>query len=224
MNPAPSLHRSTIGRKLLMAITGLLLVGFVVGHMVGNLKIFLGPEALDHYAHGLKEFGDPFLGKGQFLWIARLSLLGAVGIHIWAALSLARQNRQARPVGYKKWEADRSTYASRTMRYGGVILLLFIIYHLLHLTLGTVHPDFGTSVYANVISGFQQWPVAAVYILANLALGLHLYHGFWSLFRTLGANNPSRETLRRRTALGVALVVALGNISIPVSVLTGILS
>ena len=205
-----------------MAVTGLLLVGFVIAHMAGNLKIYLGQEALDHYAHGLRTFGDPFLPEGGFLWIARLGLLAAVAVHIWAAVSLTLISRAARPVGYEKWEADRSTYASRTMRFGGVIILLFVIYHLLHLTTGTLHPDFGSSVYANVVTGFSVWWVSAAYIVANLALAFHLYHGFWSLFRTLGANNPRREALRRRSALAVAVIVAVGNISIPVSVLAGI--
>ena len=209
---------STIGRKAVMAVTGVFLVGFVVAHMVGNLQVYLGPAAMNHYARFLRE-----VLHGSGLWIARATLLTAVTLHIWAAATLTLESWRARPVKYRRWKADESTYASRTMRWGGVILLLFIVYHLLHFTFGTVHPDFVPGdVYHNFVAGFQSVSVSAFYILANLALGLHLYHGVWSMLRTLGVSHPRYVALSKGLAAVVAGVVAGGNISFPIAVLAGV--
>jgi succinate dehydrogenase / fumarate reductase cytochrome b subunit len=209
---------SSIGRKVVMAATGVVLFGFVIAHLLGNLQVFLGPEALNHYAETLREY--PAL-----LWAARVGLLLAVGLHIWAAVSLTRTNRQARPSRYERWEPQASTYASRTMRWSGVLLLLFVVYHLLHFTFGArvVHPRFVPGdVYHNFVSGFQNPFVSGFYILAMLALGLHLYHGVWSALQTVGLSHPRLDRARYGVAATVAALIVLGNISMPVAVLAGL--
>ena len=224
MKRAIGLFGTTIGKKIAMALSGLMLLGFVVGHMAGNLKIYQGEAKYNAYAEGLRELGDPLFGHGQLLWIARLGLLAAVGIHILSAVQLTRIAKQARPVGYKQKDNLSFSYASRTMRWGGVILLGFIVYHLLHLTLGSVHHDFEHgSVYKNVVSAFALWPVALTYIICMLPLGFHLYHGIWSVTQTLGLDGPRISRVRRAAAAGIALVVTLGNISIPLAVLAGVI-
>jgi len=215
--------RSTVYRKLLMAGSGLLLVGFLIAHMLGNLKAFQGPAKFDAYSHFLREVGYPALGHGELLWIARVVLLAAVFLHIASAISLARLNRVARPVRYKKWRGDTSSYASRTMLWGGVIIALYVIYHILHLTTGQLHPNFTPSPFANLVSGFRVVPVALVYIAAQIVLGFHLYHGIWSALRTLGAENPRGEAIRRGASAAVAVAISIGFISVPVGVLTGII-
>jgi succinate dehydrogenase / fumarate reductase cytochrome b subunit len=222
MNPLARLFGSTIGKKAVMAVTGFILVGYLVLHMLGNLKAFQGSEALDAYAHHLRVLGEPILGNGQALWLVRLVLLASVGLHIWSAAALTVRNRTARPVGYKKFASETSTFASRTMVWGGVIIALYVIYHILHFTTGQAHADFRPgAVYANVVHAFRSWPVAGVYIFTNLVVGLHLYHGFWSALRTLGANNPQFEGLRRGAAAAAALVITAGFISVPAAVLAG---
>lgn len=209
---------SSIGQKVVMAVSGLVLYGFVVGHMVGNLQIFLGREAINHYAVFLREFLH-----GQGLWIARGGLLLAVGFHLWAAVVLTLSNWGARPVGYREWQARESTYASRTMVWSGPLLALFILYHLAHLTLGVAGQGFRElEVYDNVVLGFSNPFVSAFYILAMLALGLHMYHGFWSLLQTLGLSHPRWNPLRRTLSTLLAVIVVAGNISIPVAVLAGV--
>jgi succinate dehydrogenase / fumarate reductase cytochrome b subunit len=213
--------RTTVGKKVVMAVTGAIFVLFVIGHMIGNLQIYLGPEALNHYAELLRE-----LGHGGLIWVVRGTLLVAVILHIWAATMLTLGSWAARPVSYRhRLHHDQSTYASRTLRWGGPILLLFIIYHLLHFTTGDLHGSFEPgNVYHNVVAGFSVWWVSGVYIVAQLALGLHLYHGVWSMLQTLGLSHPSYNRLRTALALFVAVVVVAGNISIPVAVLTGVVS
>ena len=216
---AASFFASSIGKKVVMAVTGLALFGFVVAHMVGNLQVYLGPEALNTYAETLRHY--PAL-----LWGARLGLLVAVALHIWSAWSLTQMNRQARPVGYRERANRASTYASRTMRWSGVTLLLFIVYHLLHFTFGTrsVHPQFiPGDVYHNFITGFQNPLVSAFYILAMLALGLHLYHGTWSMLQTLCLSHPRYNRWRQALAATLTVIVVGANISFPVAVLTGLL-
>jgi succinate dehydrogenase / fumarate reductase, cytochrome b subunit len=226
MRRALTLFRSSVGKKIAMAVTGAILLGFVVVHMIGNLKVFQGAAAFNEYAAGLRTFGAPFLGTGQALWIARIVLLAAVLIHIGAAFQLVRQSRAARAHGYAKYDNSLVfSYASRTMVWGGLIVLAFIVYHLLHLTLGTAHPDFiPHNAYHNFVIGFQQWPVSLFYILAMIPLGLHIYHGLWSALQTLGANDPKYNRYRRPIALAVALLVVAGNILFPVAVLTGIVA
>ena len=215
---AETLLSSTIGRKAVMAITGVILVVFVIGHMLGNLQVYLGPAALDAYGALLRE-----LLHGTGLWIVRAALLLAVGLHIWDAWSLTRAGWKARPVGYRRMQHQASTYASRTMRWSGPILALFVIYHLLHLTVGSAHPSFEEErVYHNVVAGFSVWPASAFYVLAMLALGVHMYHGIWSMTQTVGWSHPRYDRWRRALATSITLAVVAGNISIPVAVLIGL--
>lgn len=205
---------STIGRKVVMAVTGIVLVGFVVAHMAGNLQLYLGAEVLNAYGRSLRE-----LGHGAGLWAARGVLLASVGLHIWAATSLTLESRAARPVGYRRQSWTESTYASRTMRWSGPILLLFIIYHLAHFTLGNAHPQFVEGdVFGNVIVGFRSGPVVFFYVLAMLCLGLHLYHGVWSMLQTLGLSHPRYNPWRHALSTLVAAVVVGGNLSFPLAV------
>ncbi len=217
-------YRSALGKKTLMAVTGLALFGFVLGHMIGNLKLYLGAEALNHYAEWLREFGTPLLPHGGFLWIARFGLLAAVGLHIVSAWQVTLISRRARPRNYSRRETIQASYASRTMRWGGVLIALFVVYHLAHFTLGSAwaHPDFVPGdIYHNVVAGFSVWPISVFYIVAQLALALHLYHGLWSLFQSLGWNHPNFNAWRLTFAKVFAAVIFVGNISFPISVLAG---
>ena len=210
--------RSSIGRKVVMAVTGVILVGFVIAHLLGNLQVYLGPEAMNNYAVWLRQFLH-----GTGLWIARAILLVAVILHIWSAASLTLSSRRARPVAYRERKWREATYASRTMRWGGVIILLFVIYHILHMTTGTVHQSFiEGDVYHNFVAGFRVVPVSLFYIFAMLALGLHLKHGVWSMFQTLGVSHPRYIRAAHVLAWVVAIVVVVGNISFPLAVLAGI--
>ena len=222
-----ALYRSTIGKKAIMAVTGLMLVAFVIVHMAGNLQIFLGPAKINGYSAFLK-------GTGELLWIARLGLLGALVLHVTMALQLTRIKQAARPVGYQQREPQVSTYASRLMRWGGVLLLVFIVFHLLHFTTGTIFPMASrpydtartfseTDVYGNVISAFRQAWVVAFYVVAMFFLMLHLFHGAWSSVRTLGLTKPSRHPLKRHVATAIALVVWLGFTAVPVAVFLGVI-
>lgn len=223
MSRADSLYGSTVGKKIAMAVTGAILIAFVIGHMVGNLKVYFGAEAFNHYAEGLRTFGAPLFGRGQLLWLIRLVLLAAVIIHITAATQLVLRSRAAREHRYRQFDSLAFSYASRTMVWGGIIILAFVIYHLMHFTFGNVHPDFVPGdAYHNFVAGFRVWPVSVAYIAAMIPLGLHLYHGLWSAFQTLGANNPRYNRYRRPLAATIALVIVLGNISFPLSVLAGI--
>ncbi|MFL6247027.1 MAG: succinate dehydrogenase cytochrome b subunit [Thermoanaerobaculia bacterium] len=216
-------YRSAIGKKAVMAISGLILFGWIFAHMAGNLKLFLGAEALNHYAEWLRTMGGPILPNTVALWISRVVLLVAVIFHIHSAYALTMMNRNARPIGYADRDYVKGTYAARTMRWGGVIILLFVIYHLLHLTTGNAHPDFiPGDVFHNVVTGFQVWWVSAVYIIANLALGLHLYHGVWAMFSSVGLTNPRFEHWRRTFATVFAVVITAANIAFPLSVLLGL--
>ena len=202
-----------------MAVTGLALFGFVIVHMLGNLQVYLGPEALNQYAVALRKLGP-------LLWAFRAGLLAAVILHIWAAWSLTRMNREARPRGYRERANRASTYASRTMRWSGVTVLLFIVYHLLHFTFGprAIHPQFvPMDVYHNFITGFQNPLVSAFYILAMLALGLHLYHGTWSMLQTVGLSHPRYDRVRQGLSAALTVIIVAGNISFPVAVLAGVL-
>jgi succinate dehydrogenase / fumarate reductase cytochrome b subunit len=221
-----TLYRSTIGKKAIMAVTGLLLVLFVIGHMAGNLQVFIGPAKMNAYAAFLKSLGE-------LLWLVRIGLLLALVLHVLMAWQLTRIKRTARPIDYTMREPQVSTLASRTMRWGGVLLLVFIVFHILHFTTGTifppskrpdaVHPGFSaTDVYGNVVSTFQVPWVVAFYVVAMLFLMLHLFHGAWSSVRTLGLVKPSRTPLQRRVATAVALVVWLGFTAVPVAVLLGV--
>ena len=219
-----SFFRSLVGKKAIMAVTGLILFLFVVAHLLGNLKVFEGPAKFNAYAAGLRAIGAPILGPSQFLWVARIVLLASVLAHIWAAALVTRASLTARPVGYHALAATETTYAARTMRWGGVIILLYVIYHLLDFTFGTVNPDFVPGdVYHNVLASFHAWPVALAYVVAMLAVGLHIYHGVWSALQTLGLHRAPVDRWRRGVAGAVAAAITLGYVAIPVSVLTGAL-
>jgi succinate dehydrogenase / fumarate reductase, cytochrome b subunit len=224
---ALTLYRSTIGKKIIMAVTGLVLVVFVIGHMAGNLQQFMGPARMNAYAAFLKS-------TGELLWIARLTLLAATILHVLMAWQLTQIKRAARPVDYTRRDPQVSTLASRTMRWGGVFLLVFIVFHILHFTTGTVfpiasrpdaqYPAFShTDVYGNVISAFRTPWVTAFYVVAMLFLLLHLFHGAWSSVRTLGLSKPSSDPLHRRISTVIAVVVWLGFSAIPVAVLLGVI-
>jgi succinate dehydrogenase / fumarate reductase cytochrome b subunit len=211
---------STIGKKVVMGATGVVLFGFVLAHMVGNLLLYSGPEGLNAYSEFLHE-----MGHGMGLWAARGVLLLAVGLHIWASTSLTLANTKARPVGYRETQSRESTYASRTMRWSGPLLLLFIVYHLLHFTTGTVHKNFVPGdVYHNVVAGFRVWPVSAFYIAAMITLGFHLWHGVWSMLQSLGLSHPRWNPLRRAFATVFTVLVIAANISFPIAVLVGLVS
>jgi succinate dehydrogenase / fumarate reductase, cytochrome b subunit len=225
MAAALTLYRSSIGKKAVMALTGLIGIGFVILHMIGNLKVFLGQQAFNDYALFLRTFGEPVLPYSTVLWIIRLVLLGAVVLHIAAAYQLTRMDWAGRPVHYANRKDVQATFASRTMRWGGVIIVLFIIYHIAHITLGIVHPSFEEgNAYHNFVAAFQVWWVTIIYVAAMLALGLHVYHGFWSLFQTLGWNSRTYNALLRGLALLLALVLVVGFVAGPLAVLFGIVA
>jgi len=208
-------YTSTTGKKAAMAVSGCILFLFVVGHLIGNLQIYEGPRKLNEYAVLLRSM--PAL-----LWSVRIVLLAMVFLHIWTSVLLAGRNIVARPVGYQKKTATGSSYASRTMYWSGPIILAFVIYHLLDFTFGVVNPHYEPgNVYANVVASFQVIPVAAFYIIAMLLLCLHLYHGLWSMFQSLGIAHPRYTPMLRRGAAVLATLIAAGNISIPVAVLSG---
>ena len=207
---------SSIGRKIVMAATGVVLFGFVTVHMIGNTQAYMGAGPFNHYA----EFLHTML-HGAGIWIFRAVLLTSGLLHIWAATTLTLDNRAARPVGYRQQQAVASTWASRTMRWTGVLLAIFIVYHILHLTLGTLHPAFDpTNPYSNFVKGFQVPAAAGFYIVAQLCLGLHMWHGVWSCTQTLGLAHPRFDNLRRAFATGLTVLVVGVNISFPLAVLT----
>ena len=225
-NPIVRFWRSAVGKKWIMAVTGIMLLGFVLFHMIGNLKIYLGAVHLDEYAEWLRTIGEPFVPRGVFLWILRVGLILAFFGHIVSAAQLTRMNHRSRPVKYQSpRDYVAADFASRTMRWTGVIVGLFVIFHLMDLTWGTVDPGWARGhVYANVIHSFQRVPVAIVYILANIALAIHIYHGAWSMFQSLGINNPKWNDARRTFALGFALLIGIANVSFPLLVVTGVVS
>ena len=217
-NRAPGFWASTVGKKIVMAVTGVLLFVFVIGHLLGNLQVFEGPAKLNAYGAFLHSIGE-------FLWPVRIVLLIAVTLHIVATVQLALRKKRARPIEYSVKKAIASSYASRTMYWSGPIVLAFIIFHLLHLTAGYIHPGAAYiegDVYHNVVSGFQVWWVSISYIVAVSLLGLHLRHGLWSMFQTLGIHQPQYTARLQTAALVIALLIVLGYVSIPISVLLGL--
>ncbi|MER7585298.1 succinate dehydrogenase cytochrome b subunit [Kitasatospora sp. NPDC097691] len=217
-----TLWRSTVGKKAVMAVTGLVMLLYLVAHMLGNLKIFFGPDDINGYAAWLRTIGQPFLGHEWFLWIARVALLASVVLHGVSAYQLSRRDLAARPNKYAH-KRRRASYATRTMRWGGVILALFIVWHILDLTTLTVNPAAEEGhPYQNVVASFGRWYVDVFYVLAMLAVGLHVRHGFWSAAQTLGANNARRDRALKLTANGLALVLTAGFLSVPVAVMTGV--
>ena len=208
-------YESTVFKKAVMAVTGLIMFAFVIGHLIGNLQVFEGPEKLNAYGRFLRI--EPAL-----LWAVRLGLLVSVILHIVVTVQLALLKKEARPVGYVKKDNSHSSYASRTMYWSGPIIGLFIVYHILHLTLGVAQPGYiEGDVYHNVIAGFQNPLISGFYILAMILLCMHLYHGIYSMFQSLGANHPIYTPILKKFAAVMAFAIAIGNISIPVSVLAG---
>ncbi|RMI43548.1 succinate dehydrogenase cytochrome b subunit [Streptomyces triticirhizae] len=216
------LWRSTIGKKTVMAVSGAIMLLYLVFHMLGNLKVFFGPDEMNGYAHWLRTIGEPVLHHEWFLWLARVGLLAAVLAHGVAAYQLSRRDLAARPVGYRHRRA-RTSYATRTMRWGGVILALFVVWHILDLTTGHVNPN-GESgrPYENVVATFNTWYGNTIYGVAMVAVGLHIRHGFFSAAQTLGAGSAARDRALRLTANGLALVLTLGFLAVPVGVMTGV--
>jgi succinate dehydrogenase / fumarate reductase cytochrome b subunit len=212
-----------VGKKIIMAVTGMMLVGFLMGHLLGNLQIFTG-EPSHINAYGALLHAEPAL-----LWVVRLVLLTAVGLHVVSSAQLWLLARAARPVGYYKKEDPGATYAARTMVWSGPIVAAFVIFHILHLTMGKVGLEFRhtgdghVDVYTNVVTGFQNPVVSGFYIVAMAMLCLHLYHGVWSMFQSLGVSHPKYTPLLKKLAVVLSLGLAIGNISIPVSILAGVI-
>jgi succinate dehydrogenase / fumarate reductase cytochrome b subunit len=224
--PAPVKKRaSSVALKILMAVTGILLVLFLFAHMAGNLKIFFGAETFDHYAHWLRTIGVPLLPETWYLWLQRGGLTIAVLAHIFAATVLTRRARAARPVKYAHRPKVQGSYAARTMRWGGVIILLFVIFHILDLTTGTLNPVGDKQhPYANVVADFApgRWYVTLFYTLSIVAVGFHLRHGIFSAVRTLGQQTARGERIARLSALVLSVVLVVGYLSVPFAVLTGL--
>ena len=225
------LYATAVGKKYAMAISGIALMGFVLFHMIGNLKMYFGAADLNEYAEFLKKLLYPLAPKESVLWILRLGLIGMLVLHLHAAWSLTMLNRRARPVRYQSArDYQEASFASRSMRLSGIVVLAFIVWHLLDLTFGVVNTvgadgEFvRAEVYANVVRSFERWPVALFYVVANLLLGLHLSHGVWSSFQSLGWNNPRFNAWRTAFARGFAAVVVIGNVSFPIAVTLGIVS
>ncbi|WP_434743946.1 succinate dehydrogenase cytochrome b subunit [Micromonospora sp. SH-82] len=210
-----------------MAVSGIFLVGFLIAHMLGNLKVFAGATSFDSYAHWLRDIGKPILPGVWFLWFMRIGLVVAAVAHMWAAATLALRARAARPVKYAHRKKVRGSYAARTMRWGGVIILLFLIYHIMDLTTGTLNPVGDPNrPYANVVAGFapERWYVTLFYTLAVVALGFHLRHGVFSALRSLGQQTPNGERRARLVALVFAVVLSAGFLLVPFAVLTGLVA
>lgn len=227
------LYSTAVGKKYVMAITGLIGIGFIVGHMIGNLKMYLGPVVedgqrvydIDIYGEFLRDLAVPLLPRTYLLWGLRLVLIVAVLLHIHAAYGLTVLNRKARAVKYQSArDYQVANFASRTMRYTGVIVLLFIIWHIADLTWGATGADWSRGdVYYNIDQSLSRIPVAIFYIVANVALGIHLFHGVWSLFQSMGWNNPRFNAWRRNVAIGTAALIVAGNVSFPVAVMAGVI-
>lgn len=218
------LYSTAVGKKYVMALTGIALMGYVLAHMIGNLKMFLGADEINHYGEFLRELLVPLAPRTVVLWILRIGLIGAAILHVHAAYSLTVLNREARAVKYQsERDYQAANFASRTMRWTGIIVLLFLAFHLLDLTGGQFNPGFVRgAVYRNVDASLSRVPVAALYIVANIALGIHLFHGTWSLFQSIGWSNPRFNRWRRGLAMAIATIIVIGNVSFPVAVLAGI--
>jgi succinate dehydrogenase / fumarate reductase, cytochrome b subunit len=219
--------RSTsIGKKLLMATSSVILFLYVVAHLAGNLKIFLGPDPFNHYAAWLRVAGSPLFPDEGVLWIARVILLGALLVHVGAYVQLWQQKRRARTIRYRTYDPQVFNWMSRTMAWGGLAILGFVIFHILHLTTGHIQPDPAAGFdlhdpYANLIAGFSVWWVTGIYVVGVIALGMHLYHGLWSALQTFGINNPKYNHYRRPAAGAVAALITIGYLVIPLAVMLG---
>ncbi|SHJ02189.1 succinate dehydrogenase / fumarate reductase cytochrome b subunit [Nocardiopsis flavescens] len=220
-------YGSTVALKSAMAVTGAILVLYLIAHMYGNLKVFSGQEAFDGYAHGLRELGYPLLPEQGFLWIARIVLLASILIHIYAVAVLWRRAARARNDRYQVKKRVQRTYASYTMRYGGVLIAFFVVFHILHLTVNAIAPGGKSdSPFERLVNGFQPefWYVTLFYVAAVIAVGFHLRHGIWSAMATLGANKASRQGKINAVAVAVSLVVTIGFLLPPLAVTFGLVS
>ena len=216
-------YRSSIGKKAVMAVSGGVLVLFLIGHMIGNLKIFLGAETFNGYSAWLRTMGEPAVPYRTILTLIEIVLTVSVVAHVWSAALLARQARQARPVRYRHRARVQQSYSSRTMRWGGPIIALYVIYHLLDLTFGVANPAGGTaSPYAKVVGGFSHWWITLIYVLAVILVGIHMRHGIWSAAATLGFNKSGRERSLNALAVTVSTLVTVGFVIVPLSVLIGL--
>ena len=219
-------YRSAVGKKYVMAITGIMLMGFVFAHMVGNLKMYFGPEDFNHYGEFLREILVPILPRTVFLWLLRFGLIAAFALHIHSAYSLTRMNHAAREMKYQsKRDYIAANFASRSMRWTGIIVALFLVWHLFDLSwTGTGFHYVRGLAYENVANSLGRPLVAIFYVVANLALGIHLFHGSWSLFQSMGWNNPKFNSWRRNFAAAFAAIIVIGNCSFPIAVQLGIVS
>jgi succinate dehydrogenase / fumarate reductase cytochrome b subunit len=227
------LYSTAVGKKYVMGATGIMMMGFVLFHMIGNLKMYLGASHLNEYAKFLENLLVPIAPEGVVLWILRGGLITALALHLHAAYSLTMLNRKARPVKYQSArDYQIANFASRTMRLSGLVVLAFIAWHLADLTFGAVNNETGKmitengeelkNVYGAVVYSFNRVPVALFYVVANILLGIHLFHGAWSIFQSFGWNNPRFNTWRRAFATGFAALVVVGNVSFPIAVMAGI--
>lgn len=216
---------STVGKKTVMAISGIVMLLYLVAHMIGNLKIFFGPGEINHYAHWLRTMGEPVLHYEWGLWLARIVLVVAVVAHATSAYQLSRRDIKARPTKYVH-KKPRASYATRTMRWGGIILGLFIVWHILDLTTGTVHPGGYEHLrpYQNIIDTFSTWYGNVIYIVAVVALGFHVQHGFWSAAQTLGVGSAARDRVLKTVGNALAVLLTLGFVAVPVGVMTGLVA
>ena len=213
---AARFYESTIGKKAIMAVTGLILFGFLIAHMLGNLQIYLGREVMNHYAETLH--GNPAL-----LWTVRTILLVSVILHIWASIQLSMIKSEARPVAYVKRANVSSSWASRSMMLSGPIIAAFVIFHLLHLTTGTIHPQFvELHAYENLVTGFLVVPFAIAYIVVMILIGFHLSHGICSMFQSMGLSHPRYTPMIKKFAAVFSWILIAGFISVPVSILVGL--
>lgn len=216
-------YRSSIGKKAVMAVSGGVLVLFLIGHMIGNLKIFFGAETFNHYSAWLRTLGEPALPYRVVLTAIEIVLTVAVVAHIWSAILLSRQAHEARPVRYRHKARVQQSYSSRTMRWGGPIIALYVIYHLLDLTFGVANPAGPSATpYEKVTSGFSHWWIALIYVVAVILVGVHLRHGIWSASATLGLNKKGRERGLNALAVTVSTVITVGFVIVPLSVLIGL--
>ncbi|MDJ0962316.1 MAG: succinate dehydrogenase cytochrome b subunit [Acidimicrobiia bacterium] len=219
------MYRSDVAKKWIMAVSGVILLGYIAAHMLGNMKLYFGAEEINHYGESLRDLGGDLVPRTHLLWIMRIGLTAAFAVHIHAAYSLTRKNLQAR--GRVRYDEPRqylaANYASRTMRWSGVIVLLFVVFHLADLTWGWFSDDWVRGdVYANVYNSMDAWPIALIYIAANVALAMHIFHGAWSMFQTLGINNPRYNNARKNFARGIAGLILIGNLSFPLAVQGGL--
>lgn len=218
-----SLYSTTIGKKIAMALAGLVLFGYLVLHLIGNLKVFFGEDKFNEYSEFLRAMGAPVFGRSELLWIVRIILLVAVLVHIVAYAQLWAKSRAARRIGYRKYDPRVFSQASRAMKWGGIAIVFFVVYHILHLTTGDVHSEFiPHSPYHNLVTGMRDPLAASIYVIGMIAVGLHLYHGLWSFFQTMGMNNRTYNRLRRPFAAITAAVITLGFLSVPFAIWTGL--